>query len=487
MSTSLPRRPLVEVCDDPQLFGFKLWPRQRELLDSIDRGARIHVLALGRRSGKTTMAALVLLHGCLFRPDLDAMVRSGERRYAVGVATNLAQARLLVAAARSIIESSPLLAELLEAATEDELRFANGTVLRAFPCSSRGGRGWPISHLLMDEAAHFLTETEGPATAERVWEALVPSTAQFGDGARIILASTPYGQDGLFADLFNRAQSGELADAQAHHAPTADVNPTITADFLATEERRDPNGHRSEYLAEFTGSGMTFLDLDRFEVYERGELEPRHGTGWIAGLDPAFSSDPFGIALVGRHPDDPQQLVVGSVSALRPRRIRSIEHRAEVEREMLDQVAMIVKRYGARAVSDQHQARVITEYLSRHGINVAVRNMTAASKTAAFQELRSRLYAGTLDLYAEPDLMAELRRLRTKYRAGSAAVEIPRVGKSHGDMAQALALAVYEHSLNPMSTGTIAGARRYGDAGPEGWVERTPWPTESFAGPVGDW
>jgi hypothetical protein len=70
--------------------------------------------------------------------------------------------------------------------------------------------------------------------------------------------------------------------------------------------------------------------------------------------------------------------------------------------------------------------------------------MTAASKTAVFLELRAHLTARSLDLYEHPDLLAELRRLRTRYAAGSASVVNPRVGGSHGDLAQALALAVWE-------------------------------------------
>ena len=119
---------LVAACDDRQLFGFGLWPRQRELLDALERGPRTHVWAVGRRSGKTTLGALAGVHNCLLRPDLDAMVRPGERRYAVAVATNLRQARLFVAAARSIVERSPLLLSLLESSSDDELVFGNGNV-----------------------------------------------------------------------------------------------------------------------------------------------------------------------------------------------------------------------------------------------------------------------------------------------------------------------------------------------------------------------
>jgi hypothetical protein len=187
---------LVAACDDPQLFGFEAarWPAQRERLAAVERGPRLHVWADGRRSLKTTRMALVGLWCCLLRPELLERLRPGERGYAVGVATNLRQARLLVRTALSVVERSPLLAELVEAATEDELHFVNGTGFAAFPCSSRGGRGWPIFALLMDEAAHFVSETEGPQVAERVFAGLAPSTAQFGDLARIVVSSTPWGR-----------------------------------------------------------------------------------------------------------------------------------------------------------------------------------------------------------------------------------------------------------------------------------------------------
>src|SRR5205085_9294118 len=144
---------------------------------------------------------------------------------AVCVATNLRQARLFVRAALSIVERSPLLAELVEDVSDDEIVFKNNSALSAFPCTARGVRGWPISTLLMDEAAHFVSDSDGPQVAERVFASLVPSTAQFGDAARIIVASTPFGQDGLFATLYQQAAGGELPDARATRAATAEMNP----------------------------------------------------------------------------------------------------------------------------------------------------------------------------------------------------------------------------------------------------------------------
>ena len=461
---------LLAACADRELFGFEPWPRQRRLLAAVEAGPRVQVWALGRRSGKSTMAGVCALHSCLFRPDLDAMVRPGELRYAVAVATNLAQARLIVRAARSIVERSPLLAPLVTGGDVDGIEFelpsGARTALRAFPCNSRGGRGWPVSTLILDEAAHFLSETEGDQTAERVWSALVPSTAQFGGAARIIVSSTPWG-DGLFARLFQQASTGELADAAAHRATTAEMNPTIAPEFLAAEQARDPISFAVEYEARFEGSGAAYLDMERFEVAGRGELPPEAGTHWVAGLDPAFSSDPFGLAVVGRDAGDPGRLVLGSVRAWKPSRPASFEERRSVEDELLGEVIAVCRRYGASAVTDQYAARAVTERLARAGVLVRVNNMSAVTKTGAFGELRARLYDGTLALYPDAELLVELRRLRSKFTAGAAAVVNPRVGGSHGDRAQALALAVAEHAR--IGSAVTNGFRRGGRLNALSW------------------
>lgn len=451
-AAGLPVVGLLDACADEGLLNLDLWPVQQRLLADVGRGPRISVWALGRRAGKSTSAAVVLVWDAALRQHLDACLLPGERRYSVCVATNLRQARLIVAAARALLEASPLLRPLIASVSEDEIVLTTGATISAFPCTSRGGRGWPISALVLDETAHMV-DTEGNSAAESVWRALVPSTAQFGDEGRVIVSSTPWGQDGLFASLYAQATNGELLDAVAHRASTAEANPTITAEFLAAEEARDPDGFRSEYLAEFIGGGASFLDPDTITgaVVLPGELAAEQATGWIAGLDPAFSSDPFGLALVGRDPSDRERLVLGMARAWKPRvgqRSVSFEDRRLVEDAVLAEVAVICLRYGALVVTDQFAAQPVTDFLRRRGLHVRTHAMSANSKSAIFAALRARLNAAALDLYEHPDLLGELRRLRTKFTAGQASVVNPRVGGSHGDLAQALALAVYEQEFH---------------------------------------
>jgi GNAT superfamily N-acetyltransferase len=225
---------LVDACDRSDLFGVQLTPEQRALLAAVEAGCLLHVWALGRRSGKTLMGALIAIWMCLLRPELAEHVRRRERRYAVCVATNIRQARIFVEAARSVVEASPLLAPLVESVSDDEIVFKNRTVLAAFPCTSRGGRGWPLMVLLMDECAHML-DTDGNQAAEPIYRSLAPSVAQFGDAARILVASTPYGTDGFFADLFEIVEKRELEDATCRQASTLQMRPTFATAALALE------------------------------------------------------------------------------------------------------------------------------------------------------------------------------------------------------------------------------------------------------------
>lgn len=441
---SLQRSPL-EACDDARLFGVDLWPRQRELLAAA-QAHRVNIWALGRRSGKTTMAGVLCLWDCLLRPECDVMVRRGETRYAVCVATALRQSRITFAAARSIVQSSPALSRLLVGSTANELHFrlpsGARTCLRAIPCASRSAPGLPISCLVLDEAAKMITETDGPAAAQEIWRALVPSTAQFGEHGRILVCSSPYGTDGLFADLFHRGLAGDLPGADVRNHPTADCNPTITQEFLDNERQIDPLSFSSEYEAKFEQGGDSLLDVASLTLAP--PAAPELGTDWVCGLDPAFAvrGDGFGVALVGRAVGDRDHLICGEVGALSPEGDFT---------GALEQVIALAQSYGARVVTDQFAAAAVLDVLRRAGLRAEQRTMTAQSKTAIFTELRARCDAGTITIADHADLLGQLRRIQVRLRVGSASVTSPRTGGAHGDIAQALALAVHEHRARKTS------------------------------------
>jgi hypothetical protein len=446
---NVPNVGLVAACDHPQLLNFPLWPKQRELLVAAERH-RINVWSLGRRSGKSTCAANTLVWDATMRPQLARYLRPGERRFCVGIATNLRQSRLLLEAARSIVRASPLLSSLLEGETEDELHFPGATII-ALPATARGIRGFAVSSIVFDEMAHML-DADSNQAAEPLWHALVPATAQFGEHSRIVCASTPWGTGGLFHDLYSKAESGELEDAHAEHATTAQANPTVKPDFLRREFERDPESFAGEYEAQFLASGGAFIDATRI-----AECVGRTGLGRLDIIDPiigcdlGFVSDPTAAVVLGRDPADQGRLVVARTRKWEPARATTFEERRHVEDSVLSDVAEIARYYGvpstgraALVVVDQHMRNPVASFFQRESVPVKVLALSAESKSLAFAELKARIIDQSIELPDDPDLLSELRGLRTQYRAGHSTVTTPRTSRGHSDLAVALALGVWE-------------------------------------------
>lgn len=394
------------------------------------------------------LSSIVALYDALFRPDLDGLVRPGEPRYSVIVATNAEQAKIAIRSALLITKASPVLRRWLKAETADELTFDRDgviTVVRAMPCSSRGIRGYAVSTAIMDEAAFFVSLDEGDRAAASVYRALRPATAQFGHAGRMLVLSSPLGSTGWFADHWTKCDRGELAGWTSAQISTAELNPAIPQDFLADIERDEPDTFGSEYLALFESSGQAFFQMDRFAPDPMLDVaQPSDAVHWQAALDPALSSDAFGVALIGA--TDQGRLVVGPVEAIEPERKRgwTFELKRAARDRVLARVADTCKRYCANAVSDQHESQAIVARLSELGVNAHVVGMTREVKLAAFRELRDRLYDGSLVLPLHESLLSELARVQLKLEQGGAKIILPRSQHGHCDQVQALALCAHE-------------------------------------------
>jgi hypothetical protein len=345
------------------------------------------------------------------------------------------------------VKGSPVLRRWLRSQTADELIFDRDgviTAVRAMPCSSRGIRGYPISTAAMDEAAVMVTTEEGNQAAAQVYRALRPSVAQFGHLGRVVVASSPYGSAGWFADHWAKVDRGELAGWTAAQISTEQLNPQVPADFLADIERDEPDTFGSEHLALFESGGQAFFDMSRFAPDPMLDVaQPVDAVHWQAALDPALSSDAFGLALLGVTADS--RLVVGPVEAIEPERKRgwTFELKRAARDRVLARVAELCKSYSADAVSDQHESQAIVARLSELGVNAHVVGMTREIKLAAFRELRDRLYDGSLVLPLHESLLSELARVQLKIEQGGAKILLPRSAHGHCDQVQALALCAH--------------------------------------------
>jgi len=76
--------------------------------------------------------------------------------------------------------------------------------------------------------------------ADRVVEALLPSTAHFADDVRAIVSSTPYGVGNLFAELEDAVASPPNAPLSPDR-PLAPHNPTVPVRIQAGPPGKPPH------------------------------------------------------------------------------------------------------------------------------------------------------------------------------------------------------------------------------------------------------
>jgi hypothetical protein len=400
----------------------KLSERQLEPLKAIDAGALFVLLAWARRSGKTLAMALVGLWHCLPRPEFDEFLLPGEERQVVVVATNLKQARKLIKRAKTLIAMSPVLKAMVLDTTDLEIRFRHGVTFAAVPCNAAGDRGDGASCLLFDEFAHhFDGQPDAPRSAEQLFASLIPAVSQFGSLQTVVAGSTPSGDSNKFAQL--KDEIGEDADpARAYfHGTTWEVNPRISEASLSNERRLlGAELFSQEYEASFLSGGGFFLQWDSIRecVEERGALAYHSAHDWVVAIDPAFSADVFGVAVVGVDREDPSRLVVGDAVGWTGKRVGdSFEERRLNEDELLEEVARVCARFRTgTVVTDIHKAKEIRARMASYGIDVIEVPFSGEHRREVFAALRLRIDDGRIGLPNDPDLLRELRATRPLHR-----------------------------------------------------------------------
>ena len=433
---------IVQFAEDSNLLREKLWPKQREILTDFWSGDyRLGVWSLGRRSGKTFMAAISAIYAAIVMADeYKKQLRPGESFYIVSVANSLDQAKFILNIIRESIEKSPILKSLIVRSTSDTLELSNGAIFKALPSSSRTGRGMSCPMLIFDEAAHFL-DTDGNAAGDQLYQALSPSVIQFGKLGRIILLSSPWFQRGIFWDLYKQADSGQYPHLQRVNLPTWEVNPTIEKEELEQVKALDPELFRVEYGAEFNNNLSSFLDGQLLDVainHDRGPLPPvPHLRGnYYLSLDPAKGARDAYTACIAHY--ESERLVVDlfhQFSAVWGDGKKNHVSIAEVEDWIIQQDKLYEFK---EIVLDQYNSAATIQRLSDR-LKIRELTWTASTKTQAYSKLRELVNGGKLDLYPHSKAIQELKNLGVTYRAGGTWSVSGGTGAAVDDFCSALA------------------------------------------------
>jgi len=224
---------------------FETYPFQNDVVKSFEKH-RFNIIVKSRQLGISTITAAYALWLALFRRDKNI----------VCIATKLATAIEFMDKVKVAFASLPkwlVLKPKIKDSRQD-IKFANGSQIRAIPRSESAGRGLAASLVIIDEAAHI----EG---FETIWTALLPSLST---GGSAIMLSSPNGASGLFYQTYVDAvaKKNDFNPIELKW----DVHPDRDAKW-EEETRRiySPRYYAQEYNCDFLGSGDTYISSDDIE------------------------------------------------------------------------------------------------------------------------------------------------------------------------------------------------------------------------------
>lgn len=256
---------LAEVKKDVTKFGYfmigiKLFDYQD--LFSSEKSNRLAVCS-SRQIGKSLTVSMIALHHAIFN----------SRQNVIVVSPTLDQSRKLLGGIRDLIykgdlhmkpfiKKSDYLSSQIDSRqeavnTSQQISFKNGSIIKCVP-AAESARGNTAHLLLLDEAAFMDDEIY-----QKILEPMVSFT-----GGRIILSSTPNGQNGFFYKFFDPEDEvkEELREFKRYWfgwevCPNKVMQDTI----LRKKASLDKLTFCQEYEALFTVSKSNFFNSDRID------------------------------------------------------------------------------------------------------------------------------------------------------------------------------------------------------------------------------
>jgi hypothetical protein len=298
LSTETAASSALQVRSSPTLFGhfvLGVTPHTTQAA-FLECRAPVKVAACGRRWGKSTAAALDVLH--------LAVVGDAEGRPTTQmvVAPTADQTTIIADQVERLLTGGPLsgLVAGVVHAPFSEITLVNGSTILARSGAYEGKylRGRAAHRVVVDEAAFVPERT--------VQEAILPMLAD--SGGQLVLISTPFGRN-HFWEHYMRGQSTDAA-CRSFQFPS-EQNPHISAAYIAAQrETMTDLQWRAEWLAEFLDDQSTVFKWSLIERAMWGELSgPIAGHRYSCGWDPAKYRDRSAVIVLDVTDERPQSVV----------------------------------------------------------------------------------------------------------------------------------------------------------------------------------
>ena len=384
-------------------------------------------LLLGRRAGKSIVAALITVYLTCVRTYDSA---PGERPTFMVIATDRKQGRVVKRYVSGLLHAAAPLRDLIANETQDAIELTNGVVIEIATASHRVTRGYTVIGAVCDEMAFW--RSEDSATPDReILTALRPGMSTVS-GAVLVVLSSVYARRGETWRAYRTHYGRDGDPVLVVKGPTRVFNPTVPQAVIDAAYADDPIAAAAEWGSEFRTDVEGFVGvetIDAVTVAGRYELPPMPGVAYTAFVDAAGGSGRDSMTLAVVH-------VEGDVAVLDlVREVRPPFSPEAVTTEFADSI----RRYGLDvATADRYAGDWPREQFAKHGVTVVACDR---SKSELYVDVLPQLNSGKVELLDSERLRHQLLGLeRRTGRSGRDSVD--HMPGGHDDLVNAAAGAL---------------------------------------------
>jgi Phage Terminase len=446
---------ILEAMDDPRLFGKAF---KRGLLRDSYRAWRVFLAALwglkldaealeiyrkhtgrddlpteqfseayaivGRRGGKSTVAALIAVFiSCL--KDYSQILSPGERGVFMLLAGDRRQARVIFAYVNALLESSPVLKNMVVGEPlKEAVNLRNGIDIEIYSSNFKSVRGRTIVGCCADEIAFWPSDDSANPDTETL-NALRPGMATV-PGALLLAISSPYSRRGALFEAF-RDHYGKPSDVLVWKASSREMNPGLSRAVVAAAYVRDRAAADAEYGGNFRSDLETFIDE---ELIRQSIITGRKSLPYIEKFRYYAFVDVSG----GR--SDSATLAIAHTEGRRAVHdlVREIAAPHSPER-VVEEFVSILKAYHLSSVTgDKYAANWTSEAFERRGVRYT---SSEKNRSQIYLEFLPLLTSGAVDLLDHDRMKTQFIGLER--RTGRAADIIDHGAGGRDDVANSVA------------------------------------------------
>ena len=417
--------------------------------DARTAQAREAWVIVGRRGGKSRIAALIAVYLACFR-DYQAVLARGEIGTLPIVAADRRQARTVMGYVTGLLDGVPMLRRLVVKRTAESVELSTGCRIEIHTASWRALRGYTVVGAVLDEVSVWRSEDSANPDHEIV-SALRPAMATVPN-ALLVAISSPYARRGVLWDAYRQHYGKDGDPVLVWKAGTSTMNPVVPPHTIATAYDEDPIAAAAEYCAEFRTDVEGLVSREVVEaatVPGRAGLPPVAATHYLAFTDPSGGAqDAFALAI--SHTEVRGDAIVAVLDYLTERRPPFSPD------QVVGEYAKALKSYGVTTVqADKYAGAWVVEAFAKYGVHC---EQSASPKSDIYRELVPLLHSGRAELLDDLRLKAQLLGLeRRTARGGKDSID--HAPGAHDDLANAvagsivLAACLGAYSAPPMASG----------------------------------